>query len=85
MFDQVRIPRTDMLMGIVDVDREGNLTLKADLRFLYSVLMYTRMLIIRECGNITMMSNCIGLRYAAVRRQFSTQVGSQDERTILNY
>ena len=32
-----------------------------------------------------MFGNCIAMRYLAVRRQFATQAGSSDERTILNY
>ena len=85
MFNQVRIPRTNMLMGLCEVNKEGEFTLKGDPRVLYSVMMYIRMLIIKECGNITMCSAQIAMRYAAVRRQFSTQVGNKEERTILNY
>ena len=68
MFDHVRIPRTNMLMGICDVSKEGKVAVKGDPRVLYSVMMYIRMLIIRECGNITMLANVIAMRYAAVRR-----------------
>ena len=85
IFNQVRIPRTDMLMGLVNVDKEGEISFKGDPRVLYSVMMYTRMLIIGGSGYFSMMATCIGLRYASVRRQFSTQVGNNEERTILNY
>ena len=85
MFDRVRIPRTNMLMGLCEVSKDGELSLKGDPRVLYSVMMYIRMSIIRECGNLSMNATVIAMRYAAVRRQFSTQVGSEDERTIINY
>ena len=55
-FNNVRIPRTNMLMGLCEVNKEGELSLKGDPRVLYSVMMYIRMLIVRECGNITMAS-----------------------------
>ena len=84
-FDHVRIPRTYMLMGLCEVNKEGEFSLIGDPRVLYSVMMYIRMLICKECGNITMGSSQIGLRYLAVRRQFATYQKQKEERTILNY
>lgn len=42
-FDNVRIPRTNMMMGLVDVTRDGEFSLKGDPRVLYSVMMAIRM------------------------------------------
>ena len=49
-FDQVRIPRTNMLMGFVEVTKEGEFILKGDLRVLYTTMMHIRMLIIKEAA-----------------------------------
>ena len=68
MFNQVRIPRTNMLMGLCDVNKDGEISLKGDPRVLYSVMMYIRMIIVRDCGFGTMAANCIAMRYLAVRR-----------------
>jgi acyl-CoA oxidase len=38
----VRIPRDNLLRRFVNVDREGNYTVKGDLRSLYSVMMFIR-------------------------------------------
>ena len=85
IFNHVRIPRTNMLMGLCEVNKDGKVSLKGDPRVMYSVMMYIRMLIIRECGNVSMNAATIAMRYASVRRQFANQVGSPEERTILNY
>ena len=49
-FDNVRIPRTDMLMGLCDVSKEGELSIKGDPRVLYSVMMGIRMSIVAAIG-----------------------------------
>ena len=68
MFNHVRIPRTNMLMGLCEVNKAGEIALKGDPRVLYSVMMYIRMLIVRESGVATMGANTIAMRYLAVRR-----------------
>lgn len=42
-FDQVRIPRMNMMMGLCEVSRDGDFELKGDPRVLYSVMMAIRM------------------------------------------
>ena len=49
-FKNVRIPRTDMLMGLCEVSKEGELSLKGDPRVLYSVMMGIRMGIVASVG-----------------------------------
>ena len=61
-----------MLMGLCEVNKEGEFSLIGDPRVLYSVMMYIRMLICKECGNLSMLASQIALRYLAVRRQFAT-------------
>ena len=53
-FDQVRIPRMNMMMGMCEVSREGEFELKGDPRVLYSVMMAIRMQIIWVSGIITL-------------------------------
>jgi acyl-CoA oxidase len=42
MFDNVRIPRTQMLMKYVQVDSEGTFSIEGDIRALYSIMMDVR-------------------------------------------
>ena len=85
-FDQVRIPRTNMLMGLCQVAADGKLTKKGDPRVLYSVMMGIRMLIVQSQGIIyTMPATRNAIRYCTVRRQFSTQEGSREERKVIDY
>jgi len=42
-FNNVRIPRRQMLMKYTKVDREGNFSVEGDIRALYSVMMDIRM------------------------------------------
>ena len=72
MFNKVRIPRTNMLMGLCGVNKDGEVSLQGDPRVLYSVMMYIRMLIVKTCGFGSMAANIIAMRYLAVRRQFAT-------------
>lgn len=43
IFNQVRIPRTNMLMKYVNVDKDGALSLQGNPKVLYSVMMFTRL------------------------------------------
>jgi acyl-CoA oxidase len=47
-FDHVRIPRTDMFMGVSAVNKEGEFEILGDLRVLYSIMMNIRLLIVKE-------------------------------------
>lgn len=71
-FDQVRIPRTNMLMGIAQVDKEGQISIEGDLRELYSIMMLIRMLIIKDTTFFTFAVVQMAMRYNVCRRQFST-------------
>ena len=46
-FDQVRVPRENMLMGVCELSREGNFKVIGDLRTLYTVMMHIRVMIIK--------------------------------------
>jgi acyl-CoA oxidase len=83
--NQVRIPRRNMFMRFVTVDREGNFEIIGDIRILYSVMLFIRVLLIRSAGLSTAAGLTIALRYAAVRRQFSTLQNSRKERRLIDY
>lgn len=42
IFKNVRIPRTNLMKRYAEVDAEGNLQLKGDLRALYGIMLETR-------------------------------------------
>jgi acyl-CoA oxidase len=69
-FDQVRIPRSQMLMKYVSVDRDGTYRTHGDKRVLYSIMLGTRV-VMAKGASLDLLKGClIGLRYSAVRRQF---------------
>lgn len=84
-FENVRIPRTQMLMGLTEVSKEGDVGMNGDPRVLYSVMMTIRLYIIKECGHISHLVSTMAIRYCCVRRQFSTQEGTKEERKIIDY
>lgn len=84
-FDQVRIPRMNMMMGIVSVSKEGKFEMRKDQRVLYTTMMLIRYIIIHDVPVAMNKSLLIALRYAACRRQFRTIKGSKEERKILDY
>ena len=43
IFKNVRIPRRNMLMRYVNVDKDGQMNLQDNPKVLYSVMMYTRL------------------------------------------
>jgi len=84
-FNKVRIPRTNLLMRYVAVDRQGNFKKKGDLRNLYSVLLATRVLIVCETSHYLAKALTIGIRYSVVRRQFTSVDDDKKERKLLDY
>lgn len=68
-YDHVRIPRTDMLMGLCEVSKDGELSLKGDPRVLYSVMMGIRLSIVVSIGpSFTLQAAKKSIRYCCVRR-----------------
>jgi len=84
-FNKVRIPRTDMLMGLTSLDREGNFEIAGDLRALYTIMMMIRVTIVYKGNSAIGMAATIATRYSAIRRQFKTIEGSKEERSLLDY
>ena len=85
-FDNVRIPRTNMLMGLCEISKEGEMSIKGDPRVLYSVMMGIRCMIISAMGPYyTIQSARNAARYCSVRRQFKTEQGTTIERKVIDY
>jgi len=84
-FDNVRIPRTHMMMGMAKIDKEGNFSKSGDPRALYASMMLVRTRIVNEMNHRMFEALTIALRYATVRRQFATIEKSKVERQIINY
>ena len=84
-FDQVRIPRTNMLMKYFEVSKEGKVKSQGDLRVLYTTMMYIRLLLVKDIGSWVMPSVTAGIRYGCVRRQFKTYHGKKEERKLMDY
>ena len=71
-FDSVRIPRTQMLMGMTNVEKDGEFSVVGDPRVLYSTMMLIRNRIVRLMHTGMFQALAIAFRYAVVRRQFAT-------------
>lgn len=68
IFDHVRVPRTNMLMNMAHVSKEGKFKIIGDMRALYSTMMLIRTRIINEMNQVMFSSLTMALRYASVRR-----------------
>jgi len=84
-FDHCRIPRKQMLSGFSKINKDGEFEMLGDLRALYAVMMMVRLHIVKNAGYCLARPVLIAVRYAIVRRQFKTQVGSKTERKIMDY
>ena len=85
LFKNIRIPRTNLLRRYAEVDSDGNLQLKGDLRALYGIMLETRVWIAGNAAQTLAQALTIAIRYAVVRRQFSTLEGTRQERKLLDY
>ena len=68
LFKNVRIPRTNMLKRFAEVDKDGKLILKADMRRLYGIMLETRVWIAGVSGSSLAIGLTIAGRYSVVRR-----------------
>ena len=84
-FDHVRVPRTNMLMRIASVSKEGEFGIQADPKVLYTTMMLIRTSICLDSPGGSIYSLLIALRYCAVRRQFSTMEKTKVERRVIDY
>ncbi|XP_057976482.1 peroxisomal acyl-coenzyme A oxidase 1-like isoform X2 [Malania oleifera] len=82
-FDHVRIPRSQMLMRVSQVTREGKY-LESDVprQLLYGTMVYVRQTIVADASIALSRAVCIATRYSAVRRQFGSQNGGLESKVI---
>ncbi|KAI3918736.1 hypothetical protein MKX01_042056 [Papaver californicum] len=82
-FDHVRIPRTQMLMRVSQVTREGKYV-QSDVprQLVYWTMVYVRQTIVADASCALSRAVCIATRYSAVRRQFGSQDGGPETQVI---
>ncbi|XP_024026847.1 peroxisomal acyl-coenzyme A oxidase 1 isoform X1 [Morus notabilis] len=82
-FDNVRIPRDQMLMRFSQVTREGKYVRSSVPRQLvYGTMVYVRQTIVADASCALARAVCIATRYSAVRRQFGSQNGGVETQVI---
>jgi len=82
-FDNVRIPRENLLRRYVEVTRDGKFRRKGNEKIGYAIMMQTRSAITISCWKGLSQACTIGVRYSLVRTQFADESGK--ERKILDY
>lgn len=83
-FTNVRIPRQFMLMRFSKVDRDGKVTEPPLAQLAYGALIGGRVSMASDSFYTSSRFLTIAIRYAAIRRQFSSTPG-QKETVILDY
>mmetsp|Transcript_10859 Transcript_10859/g.16486 ORF Transcript_10859/g.16486 Transcript_10859/m.16486 type:complete len:112 (+) Transcript_10859:352-687(+) len=84
-FDQVRIPRDQMLSRFMSVDREGGVSIDGDMRILYSTMLRTRVELVLGTKYLLLASILVATRYSVVRRQFKNISGVKEETQLIDY
>ncbi|KAI4364840.1 hypothetical protein MLD38_020878 [Melastoma candidum] len=82
-FDNVRIPRDQMLMRVLQVTREGKV-IQSDVprQLIYGTMVFVRQTIVADASCALSRAVCIATRYSAVRRQFGSQNGGPETQVI---
>ena len=73
--DNVRIPRENLLSRFTEIDKEGDFSLNADPRALFSVMLRTRVFLFSTIPIAAIGALTIAIRYSLVRRQFKNISG----------
>ncbi|KAG1360763.1 peroxisomal acyl-coenzyme A oxidase 1 [Cocos nucifera] len=82
-FDHVRIPRSQMLMRVSQVTREGKFIVSdVPRQLVYGTMVYVRQTIVSDASRALSRAVCIAVRYSAVRRQFGSQDGGPETQVI---
>ncbi|KAH7443592.1 hypothetical protein KP509_02G041400 [Ceratopteris richardii] len=82
-FDNVRIPRDNLLMRVASVTRHGKYVPSGVPRQLgYGAMVFVRKSIVMDASNYLSRAVTIAVRYSAVRRQFGTQQGKPEIQVI---
>ncbi|KAK4690092.1 acyl-CoA oxidase, partial [Tremellales sp. Uapishka_1] len=83
-FTYVRVPRAHMLMKHTQVSREGVVTEPPLAQLTYGALLSGRTSMVTDSANSAKKALTVAVRYAAIRRQFSSG-GNQLETQIIDY
>ncbi|KAH0974057.1 hypothetical protein GBA52_015956 [Prunus armeniaca] len=82
-FDNVRIPRDQMLMRVAQVTREGKyVQSNVPRQLLYGTMVFVRQTIVSDASTALSRAVCIATRYSAVRRQFGSENGGVETQVI---
>ncbi|XP_054795744.1 peroxisomal acyl-coenzyme A oxidase 1-like [Prosopis cineraria] len=82
-FDNVRIPRNQMLMRVLQVTREGKcVQSNVPRQLVYGTMVYVRQSIVSDASCALSRAVCIATRYSAVRRQFGSHNGGLETQVI---
>ncbi|KAG0221570.1 fatty-acyl coenzyme A oxidase [Mortierella sp. GBA43] len=84
-FTNVRIPRTNMLMKHTKVSRAGDVKEPPMAQLTYGALIQGRVAMVVDSGNVAKKAVAIAGRYAAVRRQFSSNPHDAQETKLIDY
>ncbi|OMH84762.1 Acyl-coenzyme A oxidase 3 [Zancudomyces culisetae] len=84
-FTNVRIPRSNMLMKHTKVSSTGVVTEPPMAQLAYGALITGRVTMVADSANIAKKALTIALRYAAIRRQFSSGPPGTPETKLLDY
>lgn len=82
-FDQVRIPRDQMLMRVSQVTKEGKyMQSNVPRQLVYGTMVFVRQQIVADASCALSRAVCIATRYSAMRRQFGSQNGGLETQVI---
>lgn len=84
-FTNVRVPRAYMLMKHTQVTREGHVHEPPLAQLTYGALLQGRAAMVSDAANSAKKALTIGVRYAAVRRQFKSSPDAEKETQLLDY
>jgi len=82
-FDNVKIPRENMLMRYAKISKSGEFSKAANEKIAYATMLMVRMGLLEEAYKFLSSAGTIALRYSAFRKQFRDEEGQ--ERVILDY
>ncbi|XP_068705320.1 peroxisomal acyl-coenzyme A oxidase 1-like [Montipora foliosa] len=82
MFDHVRIPLNQMLMGLSKLSPDGTLTKPVNSKLMYGTMSKVRVGIVWESFWFLSKAITIAVRYSAVRRQNHLKPGEQETQVI---
>jgi len=82
-FNNVRIPRENMLMRYVKVSKKGEYKKRGDDRVGYAIMMQVRDMLSHTAWRMLSLATIIAVRYSLVRTQFQNDEGV--ERKVMDY